>query len=459
MKKPNKIQTILSVAACKLTRSVLRRTNRGGTAIPGIVAMKIAKNILAVVTEGMKIIVVTGTNGKTTSCNMIEHALTVAGCNCLRDKAGANMLNGITSDLVCNATWTGKPRYPYAVLECDEAALKLVSPLVSPRAVVVTNLFSDQVDRYGGVANTQSEVRKGVENSPGSVIVLNADDPRTASLDLNLSNKVIRYGMEASVGTQGNVDLSDAGTCPSCGSEYRYDYHIYADLGGFVCPNCGYSRKAPDVAVTAIDKVASDGSSVRIKIRGKEKNVKIALPAVYNVYNAAACIAAVSAVGVPVQKAVESLASVHSAFGRMETFDLNGNRLQMILVKNTAGCNQAFSYLTGLGEEYTAVLCLNNRTGDGHDISWINTTDYEKLCADPHLKKIYVAGECAPELSERLRKAGAGDDLQETVTDYKELVSRLKDEGRTIFALPNYTSMMELRSALNAETGNKEFWQ
>lgn len=459
MKKPNPVQTVLSVAAGKLTRFVLRKTGRGGTAIPGIVSMKLCKNILAAVSDGMKIIVVTGTNGKTTSCNMIEHALTSAGCDCLRDKAGANMLHGIASDLVCNASWTGKPKHPYAVIECDEAALKLVAPQIHPKAIVVTNLFSDQVDRYGGVQNTLKEIRTGVENSPESALVLNADDPLCASLALNIPNKVLWYGMEASVGTRGDVDLSDAGVCPVCGSEYSYEYHIYAQLGGFVCPKCGHRRQDPYVSVTSIDRIASDGSTARMKIGGKTCTVQIALPAVYNVYNAAGTIAAAKAVGIPVQKAIDSLGSVRSAFGRLETFDLDGTRLQMILVKNPAGCNQAFSYLTSLEEDFTAVLCLNNRTGDGHDISWINDTDYEKLCSDPHLKKIYVAGECAKELSERLTKAGADDDLQEILTDYKVLVSRLKEEKRTVFALPNYTSMMELRSALNAETGNKEFWE
>ena len=459
MKKPNIIHRTIATAACKATRLALRKTGRGGTAIPGIVAMKISKNILLSATEGMKIIVVTGTNGKTTTCNMIAHALTEAGFDCIRDQAGANMLNGIASDLVSNSTITGKPTHEYAVLEVDEAALKLVAPLVHPRVIVVTNIFSDQVDRFGGVQNTLKEIRAGVENSPDSVLVLNAEDPLTASLGHDVPNKVVWYGMDKSAGEQGNVDLSDAGTCPFCGGSYEYDYHVYAHLGGFRCTGCGYQRQDPDVAITSIDRLTPDGSDVQMNIRGKQRTVKIALPAVYNVYNGAAAIAASASIGVPVKKAIESLASVHSAFGRMETFDLGDNRLQMILVKNPAGCNQAFSYLTGLSEDYTAVLCLNNRTGDGHDISWIHDTDYEKLCADMHCKKIYVAGECAAELSERLKEAGAGDDLQEVLTDYKELVQRLKKEGRPIFALPNYTSMMELRAALNQETGNAEFWQ
>ena len=153
MKKPNKIQTVLSIASCKLIRGVLRKTGRGGTALPGTVAMKISRNILSVPAEDMEIVVVTGTNGntgtngKTTTCNMIEHALTDGGHDCHRDKSGANLLHGITSDLLCDTNWLGKPNNHYAVLEVDEAALKQVVPLIHPKAIVVTNLFTDQADR------------------------------------------------------------------------------------------------------------------------------------------------------------------------------------------------------------------------------------------------------------------------------------------------------------------------
>ena len=459
MKKPNTIQTVLSVAACNFTRFVLRKTGRGGTAIPGIVAMKFAKNILAATSEGMEIVVVTGTNGKTTSCNMIEHALTSAGCDCLLNKSGANLLHGIAADLICNATWLGKPKSHYAVLECDEAALKQVVPFVQPKAIVVTNLFSDQVDRYGGVEHTLEEIRTGVKRSPASVLVLNAEDPLSSSLALDVPNKVVWYGMDESVGVQGNVDLADAGTCPKCGSDYDYDYHIYAHLGGFRCQNCDYKRAVPDVCVTSIDNIQATGSQIHLKVEDEVREVHVALPAVYNVYNAAGAVAAAKAMGLDAWKAADSLSSVRSSFGRLETFDLQGNRLQMILVKNPAGCNQAFSYLTGFDEDFTAVLCLNDRTGDGHDISWINETDYEKLCADPHLKKIYVCGDRAKDLSERLKKAGAGEDLQEIVSDYHKLLELLLKETRPIFALPNYTAMMELRQVLSQATGTKDFWE
>ena len=460
MKRPNTLHAAASVAACKLTRIALRKTGRGGTAIPGIVALKIAKNILASVSQGMKIVVVTGTNGKTTTCNMIEHALTSGGHDCLLNKSGANLMHGIASDLISSADWRGRPTHEYAVLECDEAALKQVVPYIRPKAIVVTNLFSDQVDRYGGVENTLQEIRTGVERSPRSVLVLNAEDPLSASLARNVPNKVVWYGLDESVGVQGNVDLSDAGVCPACGSRYEYDYHVYAHLGGFRCPKCGYSRQAPDVAVVSIDEKTADGSTVSMRIRKKDiQKVRIALPAVYNVYNAAASVAAIMALRLPAREAIEALATVHSSFGRLETFDLGGNRLQMILVKNPAGCNQAFSYVTGFDEDFSAVLCLNDRTGDGHDISWIESTDYEKLVSDPHLLKIYVGGDRAQDLYARLQRAGADQTRMELFPDYAALVAKLKTEQVPVFLLPNYTAMMELRDALSPETGAKEFWE
>ena len=299
MKEPNIVQTILSVASCKLTRGILRKTGRGGTALPGIVAMKVSGNILSVPAKDMEIVVVTGTKGKTTTCNMIEHALTEGGHDCHRDRSGANLLHGIASDLICDTDWRGKPRHHYAVLEVDEAALKQLVPLIHPKAIVVTNLFTDQADRFGSVENTLREIRKGVELSPESVLVLNAEDTQSASLALGVPNKVIWYGMEETVGEQGKIDLSDAGKCPKCGGEYEYEYHIYAHLGGFYCPGCGYRHHTPDVAVTSIDKMDTNGSTIHLRTDGETEEVFVSLPAVYNVYNAAACVGAIKAMGLP----------------------------------------------------------------------------------------------------------------------------------------------------------------
>ena len=200
MSKPNQLQTVLSVAACKGTRGLLRVTGRGGTALPGKAARVFAKDILEVTSSGMEIIVVTGTNGKTTTSRMLEHALTAAGHECLANKSGANLLSGVTAEITCNATWTGKPKTHYAVIECDEGALKQVVPLIHPKVIVVTNLFRDQLDRYGEVMHTVEQVRMGIQKAPEATLCLNADDSLVASLALNVPNRVIWYGLDTPVG-------------------------------------------------------------------------------------------------------------------------------------------------------------------------------------------------------------------------------------------------------------------
>jgi len=493
---------MLAVGACKASRTALRLLHRGGTTTPGRLAMKMDQNILETVSRGMEIIVVTGTNGKTTTSNMIEHALSGSGRDVLANKSGANLLPGVTAEFTSNATATGKPKKHYAVIECDEGALKQVVPKIHPKVIVVTNLFRDQLDRYGEVMHTLEEIRKGIRLVPDAILCLNADDSLTASLALGVPNPVTYFGIDCPVGEQENLEISDARYCIRCGTEYVYDYHTYAHLGGFRCPKCGYRRIHPAVAVTEIERVSSSGSTVRIKFGVDEKvswndngsdigknidanqtsvagqttaptsqnltagntaetdqEVSIGLPAVYNIYNGVAAIAAYQAAGFDRNEVISSLADVHSSFGRMETFRLGEVPLQMILVKNPAGCNQALSYLSGLNEDYQAVFCLNDRTADGHDISWIWDADFEKVCRDPHMKHAFVVGDRADDMQLRLKYAGASEKTIEEMPDNSALIEKLKQSSLPVFILPNYTSMLSLRAALGTITGKQAFWK
>ena len=453
------LKTIASVLACKSTRGVLRLMGRGGTALPGKAAMVFDKKILETVSEGMEIIVVTGTNGKTTTCRMIEHGITSGGVKCLANKSGANLLSGVTAELTANATLFGKPKTKYAVIECDEGALKQVVPLLHPKVIVVTNLFRDQLDRYGEVMHTLDSIRVGIEKVPEAVLCLNADCSLTSSLALNVPNKIVYYGINQPVGEQKDQELSDARHCIRCGAVYGYHSRTYAHLGKFYCPSCGYARKDPECAVEEILSLTAGGSEIKMNLFGEEAEVLVHLPAVYNIYNAAAALCALLRFGISREQAIRSLSDVHSSFGRMENFDLGGIPVQMILVKNPAGCNQTISYLTSLTEDFNLVICLNDRTADGHDISWIWDADYEKLAADAHVNRIYVAGERAEDLQLRLKYAGADEDKIVLRKDYKELLSLLKESTLPVFAMPNYTSMLTLRAILAEATGKKEFWE
>ncbi|MBR1901056.1 MAG: DUF1727 domain-containing protein [Lachnospiraceae bacterium] len=461
-----RIRTICAIAACRLTRSVMRLLHRGGTALPGKAARLFDPDILDRVSEGMEIIVVTGTNGKTTTCSMLEQAYRGSGRTCLSNKSGANLLSGITAELTCNAAWSGKPKTHYAVIECDEGALKQVTGHIRPKVIAVTNLFRDQLDRYGEVTHTLDEIRRGILASPDSILCLNADDSLVSSLAENVPGRVLYYGMDSAVGEQEDPVLSDAKYCIRCGAQYRYDYHTYAHLGGFRCPACGYRRHEADCALTKILEMSPRGSrgilrlpSAAVSSREPETELRVGLPAVYNLYNALAAICAYTACGYPAGEILSSLKTVHSSFGRMEHFTLGDVPVQMILVKNPAGCNQALTYLTGAGQPYRLLLCLNDRTADGHDISWIWDAEYEKLAADGNLKQILVAGDRAEDMQLRLKYAGVAPEDITLVREPAQTLPWIEASPHPVFALPNYTSMLELREALRQKTGEREFWE
>ena len=454
------LTTFLSVAACRLTRFGLRVLHRGGTTLPGRSAMLFDKKILEVTSKGMEIIVVTGTNGKTTTCSMLRNALQEGGVTPLSNISGANLLTGITAEFTALATLSGKPKRKYAIVECDEAALKKVVPLIKPKVIVVTNLFRDQLDRYGEVMHTLEEIKRGVKLVPKTTLCLNADCSLTSSIAEGLPNPIFYYGIgkdaikDQSQNSFENT-LSDAKYCIKCGTEYDYDYHTYAHLGGYVCPKCGYKRITPNLEVSSIEKMSAKGSDV--VIRGKK--IRIGLPALYNIYNGITAIAAFEAAGWKMKHIINSLANVSSSFGRMETFNYKDTDIQMILVKNPAGCNQSLTYLSSMDEDYVAVFCLNDKTADGHDISWIWDADHEKVAQDPHCKYIYVSGTRATDMQVRLKYAGADDKKIKLVEDNNKLLEAMTSHKLPVFVLPNYTSMLALRAVVGAATGKKEFWK
>lgn len=457
------IKTVLGVFACKAARASLRVAKSGGTTLPGRAAMFFDKNILADVSKDMDIIVVTGTNGKTTTCNMLEQALSSTGVDVLANKSGANLLKGVTAEFCANANWKGVPRRKYAIIECDEGALKQVVPLIKPKVILVTNLFRDQLDRYGEVTHTLDQIRIGVKHAPDSILCLNADCSLTASLANDVPNKVVYYGIDCQYGEQKEPEVSDAKYCINCGTEYKYDYHTYAHLGGFYCPKCGYKRSKTNTAVTSVNKLSIKGTDVTMEFRDShnvdKENVLISLPAIYNVYNAVGAVCAYTAAGFKREDILKSLSVTSSSFGRMETFDLDGVDVQMILVKNPAGCNQALTYVTSMEEEYEAVICLNDKTADGHDISWIWDAEYERLANDNSLSKLIVSGDRAEDIALRLKYGGIDESKIELIKGWDNLVNAMKNSKHPVFVLPNYTSMLALRKTLAEATGKEEFWK
>ena len=253
--------------------------------------------------------------------------------------------------------------------------------------------------------------------------------------------------------------LSDANYCIRCKTEYLYDYHTYAHLGGFRCPNCGYSRHDTDFAVTGIICMGNHSSEVLFRTPLGEEPLLVNLPAVYNLYNASAAVSAAYAMGVEKEIWQDALASFSCGFGRMEHFPLAGGA-RMILAKNPAGCTQALEFISAVSEPFVLVVCLNDRSADGTDISWIWDAGFEVLApiAD-RISAIYVSGDRAEDLRLRLKYAGLPDQRIQVIHGPEKLVDALEQECLPVLILPTYTAMLELRAAIVHRCGGTEFWE
>ena len=456
-----KLRAVLAIMLCKLLRWISRLLHRGGTAMPGRFALKLCPNLLERLAKNVKTVAITGTNGKTTSARMIEEAFVRGGKSCLSNRSGANLLSGITTEFVMNSTLFGKVDKEYAVIECDEAAARTVFGQLKPRVVVVTNLFRDQLDRYGEVTHTLENIREGLKKAPEARLCLNADCSLSSSLALDLPNPVVYFGIdEGAAPSREKPALSDATHCIRCKTEYEYDYISYGHLGGFRCPHCGYCRHAADYAVTDVLELRGSGSRVVMDIRGEKQLVDVNLPAMYNIYNAVGAVAAVSEIGLGPQAAVEALASFRCGFGRMEQFELGKGGTRMMLVKNPAGCNQVIEFLQDISDRFILVICLNDRGADGTDISWIWDADFEGLARmAERIEQVVVSGDRAGDMRVRIKYAGVEDAHIRVERDYEKLVDWLAGQEKPVYIMPTYTAMLELRQTIVRRCGGTDFWE
>ncbi len=452
------IRVPLAILACRAVRLVARVLHRGGTAKPGEIALRICPELLSVLSRGVKTVVVTGTNGKTTTARMIEQAFADAGLDYIANRSGANLISGITTEFAMKSSLSGRCRCSHAVIECDEAACRRTLAQLRPEAVLVTNLFRDQLDRFGDVSVTLQNIREGLEKVPDTTVCINADCPLCSSLS-QLPNKAVFYGLEAGA-INAETDGGDVKRCPGCGAELEYSHRSFGHLGGWRCPDCGKQRAEADVAVTEIVALSAAGSRVKMRVGGVESAVSINLPAVYNIYNAAGATAALLAMGFEAEKAYSALESFSCGFGRMESLPIGAMGARMMLVKNPTGCEQVLDFLSTVDEDYELVIALNDKAGDGTDISWIWETGFEKLAAsDSHLRCVSVSGIRHADMALRLKYAGIPEGIIKSRPDYAALTAEMAEAQRPIYIIPTYSAMLELRSHIVRRTGGAEFWE
>lgn len=435
---------------CKITHGILRLLNKGGTALPGKLALKICPEVLELTARGVSTLMITGTNGKTTSARMAETALGNAGLDAFSNRSGANLIGGIACEFIENASIFMRPKKKWAVIECDEAAARRVFRATKPKAVLVTNLFKDQLDRYGTVTTPRDAIAQGLSATPETLVCLNADCPMAASIADKVPNKVLWYGLSA--GDKLSPESGEESRCVNCGAKLEYDYVTYANLGGFHCPKCGTRRH--ETLVTVSD-VLADGCFVISD--GAEKTLaECALPGLYNIYNAAGVTALMTAAGVELRYTLRAVSRFECGFGRMEKFDLGKAGARMILIKNAAAADQTLDTIRSDKSAKSLVFVINDRPADGTDISWLDDADFGALRRMRNLKNVYCTGDRAETMAQRLERESVGC---ETISNYAQLFKRLRDEDAFIYILPTYTAMLEVRQELVRRLGGKNFWE
>lgn len=441
----------IAVWAGKFTTKLLRLAGSGGTSLPGKVVLKICPDILGHLAKDVKIICVTGTNGKTTTCHIIRDMIEAEGKTVFCNDAGANLLGGVVSAFVGAATLGGKINTDYALLECDEAALKSIVEHFGNLDVtaVVTNVFRDQLDRYGEVLTTVNKIRAGLSQLPNVKLVLNADCSLTSSLS-DLSHSEIHYfGVNGPLYEGTSSDISDAVYCIHCKTKYQYHYHTFGHLGGFYCEKCGYHRQEPEVALTKVIEWKDASSVVEMDVFGQKVEAEVMLPGGYNLYNALAATEVAHLLGLPNEQIVKVLGGLTTHFGRMEQVMLNNAPLHLVLVKNPAGFNEVLQFLIQQRPTGNIVFGLNDNYADGKDISWIYDVEFERLTqAASGAKHFYFTGKRAYDMQLRLKYADFDTTKFSVEKDYKTLITQLQQSGQETFLVLSYTCMLEFRDKL-----------
>ncbi len=439
-----------------------RRSGRGGgTTLPGRVLVRMAPDAIERLASGLEhgSIVVSSTNGKTTTAGMIAGILEAAGRDPVHNRAGSNMHWGVATALLEQSGEEG-------LFELDEAWLPRVAPSLRPRLLVLGNLFRDQLDRYGELERLADEWALLVASLEGSCeFALNADDPLIADLgrdhELRRRPGVTYFGIEDT--SQALPELQhahDAKHCRRCGAPYSYERAFVGHLGHYICPNCHADRPAPDIAATEIELHGISGSRVRIVTPEGELTVDLPLPGLYNVYNALAAVAAGLRSGVSLDRVREGLESMRAVFGRVETIEVSGKPVSILLIKNPAGANEVLRTLT-LESSNGGIdlwLALNDRIADGRDVSWIWDADFELLAGA--VRRVVCAGTRAPEMALRLKYAGWPEEAIEVMGPIEgSLDAAVTAAPERLFALPTYTALLELRTMLARRGLAADYWQ
>jgi UDP-N-acetylmuramoyl-L-alanyl-D-glutamate--2,6-diaminopimelate ligase len=418
--------------------------HRGGTALPGKLATKIDPDVLGTLSKDYDVIIITGTNGKTLTTTLTARVLREHFANVITNPSGSNMMQGITGTML-TAKLANKHEKPVVVLEVDEANVEEVTRHLKPKAFVLTNIFRDQLDRFGEIYTTYDKILKGIKLAPEATVIANADSP--IFMRGNLPNPKIYYGFNH-LPNDGDLRAplnTDGILSPTDDSILHYHFLTFGNQGDYFSVTDDFKRPELDYAVTKLNKLTPrysnfdiDGETFQIEIGG-----------MYNIYNALAAYTVGRYMGVSVSEIKKAFESNAQIFGRQEAIQVGDKEVTIVLIKNPDGANQVIEMMKTDDQPFSVITLLNANYADGIDTSWIWDANFEEL-ANTNMQKIATGGERYKDIYVRIKMAGFGD--TDVYQDLKQITTAINDmPTKRVYIAATYTAMLQLRAQLAQE--------
>ena len=448
MKVLKRLQCAAAISAARFIGFFCRLFGYEGVTFSGKAALKICPDLLQILAGQVreKIIVVCGTNGKTTTNNILCAALEAEGKKVICNHTGSNMRNGVAAAFALGAAFSGKLDADFACIEVDEASTRHVFPALRPDIMVVTNLFRDQLDRYGEIDITMEILESMIRSQPQMKLAVNGDDPLCAFLAMDSQNEYVTYGISEPVAAGSAGEMREGRFCKKCGGRLRYSFYHFSQLGDYSCPSCGFHRIPP--VYDACDVTLEGGISFSAGTgshSGGMVRFKSGLSGFYNVYNILAAWAGVREAGLEGRHFARMISTFHQENGRDESFMINGAKVTLNLAKNPAGFNRNIAEVLRDRSDKDIMILINDNDQDGRDISWLWDVDFDSL-ADHSVSSLSVGGIRGQDMRLRLKYTDIACDLFEN--EEKEIERITKDGTGNLYILVNYTALHTTRELL-----------
>lgn len=437
-----RVRRLAAIWAAKIFSLACRISGRQGVTYAGKLALKIDPQILHDLAGQVreKIFVTCGTNGKTTTNNLLCSVLEAEGKTVVCNQTGSNMLAGVAAAFVLAAKNTGKLDADYACIEIDEASTLRVFPHFKPDYMILTNLFRDQLDRYGEIDTTMDMLDRAMKMAPEMTVIVNGDDALSAYLAMESGNPYQTYGISEHVFDSHNEhEIREGRFCKKCGAKLEYDFYHYSQIGSYHCPGCAFARPAIDFDASRINM--TDGLAFDVEGRHIEANYK----GFYNIYNILAAYSAARCAGLEIPKFEEVLLNFNPQNGRMEQFLIGETKVTLNLAKNPAGFNQNISAVMEDQRDKDIVIVINDNAQDGTDISWLWDVDFDRF-AEKSIRSITVSGIRCFDMQLRMKYV---DIEAEAIAGVRNAIeARLADGCKNLYVLVNYTALFTTRNML-----------